>query len=105
MALAYWHSREAWQAFATASDRVLTDPEAWRVMEAVSEDLLTEFWEEVVDLLACDAVRSCKTRQPWVRVGRERAGVLRPLAPVASPPWSDDSGTGTVQERYRPLTP
>ena len=56
-------------------------PEAWRVMGAASEDLSTELWEEVADLLGCDAVRSCKTRQPWVRVGRERAGVLRSLAP------------------------
>jgi heme-degrading monooxygenase HmoA len=53
-ALACWHSREAWQAFATAS--APPDPEAFRVIGAVSEHLSTELLEEVADLLNCDAV-------------------------------------------------
>src|SRR5262245_49483024 len=56
MALACWHSREAWQTFATASDSAPPDPEAFRVMGAVSEHLSTELLEEVADLLDCDAV-------------------------------------------------
>ena len=56
MALACWHSREAWQAFAATSDSTPPDPEAFRVMGAVSEHLSTELLEEVADLLDCDAV-------------------------------------------------
>jgi len=53
LALACWHSMEDWQAFAADNDSPPPDPEAFRVMSAVSEHLSTEIWEEVADLLNC----------------------------------------------------
>ena len=53
MALACWHSIEDWRAFAAAHDSAPPDPEAFRVMGAVSEQLSTEILEEVADLLDC----------------------------------------------------
>src|SRR2546430_8196117 len=53
MALACWHSIEDWQAFAAENDSAPPDPEAFRVMGAVSEHLSTEILEEVADLLDC----------------------------------------------------
>ena len=53
MALACWHSMEDWQAFAAENDSAPPDPEAFRVMGAVSEHLSTEILEEVADLLDC----------------------------------------------------
>src|ERR1043166_3782448 len=56
MALACWHSMEDWQAFAADHASAPPDPEAFRVMGAISEHLSTEIWEEVADLLHCDSV-------------------------------------------------
>ena len=53
MALACWNSIEDWRAFAAAHDSAPPDPEAFRVMGAVSEQLSTEILEEVADLLDC----------------------------------------------------
>ena len=52
MAPACWASMEDWQAFAKCAS-TLPDPEAFRVLAAVSEQLSTEILEEKADLLNC----------------------------------------------------